>query len=158
MQRSSVIEESPDEIVVHMLDARPTDRRVGRSETIPRWGVTSRLALGLLTFCGPVIATLLGAAAIASGDEPTPLLLVAAFGFLIAHGLVTLFYIAFAGQNPRLRSRLRWQLALILAGPITIPAYWLMHVWNAPRVGRGDEDGEVPGLDMREARAMALTT
>jgi len=145
-----------DEVVVHVVDAVPADRRVGRSETIPRWGPTSRLALGLLTFMGPLIASVLAVAAIASGSEPSPLLLGSTFGFLIAHCLMTMFYIAFAGQNPRLRSRLRWHLALILAGPISIPAYWFMHVWNAPRIGRGDEDGEVPGMDMREARRMAL--
>ena len=147
-----------DEIVVSVVDAQPPDRRIGRSETIPRWGPTSRLTLGLITFTMPVIASVLALVAIASGGHPPPLLLGAAFGFLITHGLITLLYLAYAGQNPRLRSRLRWQLALIFAGPITIPAYWLIHVWNAPRVGYGDVDGNVPGMDMREARRMALAT
>lgn len=145
-----------EQIVVSMVDARPPDRRIGRSETIPRWGATSRLTLGLITFAMPAIASVLGIAAIATGGDPPPVLLGAVFGFMITHGLITLFYLAFAGQNPRLRSRLRWQLALILAGPIAIPAYWLIHVWNAPRIGRGDEDGNVPGMDVREARRMAL--
>jgi hypothetical protein len=153
MQHGSV---SDDEMVVSVVDALPPDRRVGRSETIPRWGMTSRLTLGLITFAMPAIASLLAIAALAAGGEPPPILLGATFGFFITHGLVTLFYLAFAGQNPRLRSRARWQLALILAGPITIPAYWFMHVWAAPRVGRGDEDGNVPGMDVREARRMAL--
>src|SRR6478736_1706797 len=136
-----------DEMVVSVIDARPPDRRVGRSETIPRWGATSRLTLGLITFAMPTIASLLAVAAIATNGQPPPILLGATFGFLITHGLITLFYLAFAGQNPRLRSRLRWQLALIFAGPITIPVYWFIHVWNAPRIGRGDVDGDVPGMD-----------
>jgi len=147
-----------DDMVVSVIDARPPDHRIGRSETIPRWGPTSRLALGLITFTMPVIASVLAMAAIAAGGQPPPILLGATFGFLITHGLMTLFYLAFAGQNPRLRSRLRWQLALIFGGPIAIPAYRLIHVWNAPRIGRGDEDGNVPGMDMREARRMALAT
>lgn len=145
-----------DEIVVHYVAATPPDRRVGKSETIPRWGATSRLALAVVTFSMPMIAGLLALAAIVAGGDPPPYLLGMVFGFFVTHCLLTLFYLAFAGQNPRLRSRTRWQLALILAGPVTIPAYWYIHVWHAPRVGRGDTDYDVPGLDMREARRMAL--
>jgi len=162
MERRSMIDEQAHGDVVyrtvHVVSAPPPDRRVGKSETIPRWGPTSRLALGLITLMGPVLATTLGVWAIVENDSPPPVLLGAAFGFFIAHCLMTFFYLAFAGQNPRLRSRTRWQLALILAGPITIPIYWFIHVWGAPRIGTGDTDYEVPGMDVGEARRMALAT
>jgi hypothetical protein len=145
-----------DDMVLHLVDATPANRRVGSAETIPRWGTTSRLALGLVTFAMPVIAAVIAMLSVSFGATPPPVLLAATFGFLITHCLLTFFYVAFAGQNPRVRSRMRWQLALIFAGPITIPAYWLIHVWNAPRRGYADVDGEVPGLDIGEANRLAL--
>jgi hypothetical protein len=143
---------------VDVVTVHRSDKRIGAGETIPRWSTSSRLALGAMTFAMPVIATVLATWSLAYPVDPPPVLLGAVFGFMITHCLVTLFYVAFAAQNPRLRSHLRWQLALVLAGPITIPAYWLIHVWGAPRISSGGLDADVPDVEMSErgARAHAL--
>ncbi len=142
------------EMLVTIINTPGRNRRVGRAETIPRWSPMSRLALGFWTFSMPAIAALMGLVSMLVPPEVPPVLLAAVYGFLITHCLIAMFYVAFAGQNPRLHSRVGWQLAIVLAGPITIPVYWFMHVWDAPKVGRMDVDEDVPGYDMFEAHAL----
>jgi hypothetical protein len=105
---------------------------VGAAETIPHWRRGARLALGFWTFSMPVIAAGLGVASMLVSVEVPPGLLAAVYGFLVAHFIIAMFYVAFAGQNPRLRSPAAWQLAIVLAGPVTILVYWIVHVWFAP--------------------------
>jgi hypothetical protein len=67
----------------------------------------------------------------------------------VAHTIITFLYIAFAVQNPRLDySRNTWMLGLLLAGPVIIPVYWVIHVWLAPHVGRRDVDTHTSGVEM----------
>lgn len=117
----------------------------GARETIPRWSRGSRLALGAWTFAMPVSAAGVGLANLARGTDPPPVLVAATCGLFVLHALITLFYAAFAGQNARIaRTRTAWMVALVLAGPITIPVYWLVHVWRAPYVGSPGVDGGPP--------------
>lgn len=141
--------------ITNVITVRPPELRIGARETIPRWSTASRLMLGAITFAMPVIAGALATWSLTYGASPPPVMLGLVFGFFIVHGLLTLFYVAFAGQNPRLRSRGRWMTSLVLGGPITIPVYWLIHVWGAPRVSVYDLDGEVPDVDMSQRRAIA---
>jgi hypothetical protein len=134
------------------------DRRVGARETIPHWSTMSRLALGAWTFAMPCFAAVLSVLSLASGTEVPPVLLTAVIILFAMHGILVLLYAAFATQNPRIeRSRLWWQMALVLAGPVSIPAYWFIHVLYAPYVGPRDVDTGVgertPGLDVVEVRA-----
>jgi hypothetical protein len=139
---------------VDIVRAAPPDRRIGRNESIPRWSAFSRLALGALTFSMPVVATALGIASLAAGVTVPPVVLATTVLFFVAHTLISMMYVGFAAQNPRLeRGREVWMLALVLAGPITIPAYWLMHVWPAPKVGRRDVD-EVDSSGVVHAHAV----
>ncbi len=123
--------------------APAADHRIGRRETIPRWSLGSRLALGGWTFSMPVIASALGVWALAAGDHAEPALFAVATGFFVAHAIIAMLYIAFAAQNPRIeRGRTLWMLSLAVAGPVAIPVYWIIHVLNAPYLGRRDVDEE----------------
>lgn len=139
---------------VDLVQAPAPDLRIGRNETIPRWSAFSRLALGAWTFAMPLMAGLLALASLAAGATVPPVLLAATLVFFVAHFIIAMLYVAFAAQNPRLeRGRDVWMLALVVAGPITIPAYWIMHVWPAPKVGRRDVD-EVNSSGVVHARAV----
>lgn len=128
------------------------DRRIGRRESIPRWSLTSRLALGAWTFSMPLMASALALWALASGDDTEPALFAVATGFFVAHAIIAMLYVAFAAQNPRIeRERTAWMLSIALAGPVAIPAYWIIHVLNAPTLGRPDVDEET-ALGLVEAR------
>lgn len=123
--------------------APAADRRIGRREAIPRWSTGSRLALGAWTFAMPLAAAALGVWALAVGDHVEPGLFAIVTAFFVAHAIIAMLYIAFAAQNPRIeRQRTAWMLAIAVAGPVAIPAYWLMHVLHAPYVGRHDVDQE----------------
>lgn len=112
----------------------PHDQRVGTRETIPHWTPSARIALGLCTLALPAVATLIGAAGIAAGSSPSPLLPASVVGFVLAQQIVVFLYVAFAGQNPRLYSALAWQLSFVFAGLVALPVYWVIHVWGAPRL------------------------
>lgn len=125
------------------------DHRVGGRETIPRWSDLSRLALGAWTFSMPLLALAIASASLVL--RPTPALLAAAMALVSGHAIITMLYGAFAVQNPRIaRWRTAWLLALLVAGPVFIPVYWVVHVWRAPRVGRPNVDGPSPGFDLVE--------
>lgn len=129
------------------------NRRIAHGETIPRWSRTSRLALGLLTLVIPMVAAGVAIWGVVSPPDAPSALLGVALTVFIAHFILTMLYVAFASQNPRLGMQGTWMAALVFAGPVAIPVYWLMHVWNAPQVGRDDVDEEVPGYDEADARA-----
>ncbi|UJR87135.1 hypothetical protein [Sandaracinus amylolyticus] len=127
--------------------------RVGREETIPRWSRRARLTLGVLTL-GSVGLFALTALAVTllmvlSPDitrERTyaPLHFVLIFA-AIADYMLTLFYIWFASQNPRITHRAAWIVGMIVAPWVTQPMYWYAHVLNAPYVGDPTRDHPVPG-------------
>jgi hypothetical protein len=130
--------------LVVVTTAPGPDRRVGARETIPRWSTMSRLALGAWTFTMPCFAALLSMLSLASGTEVPPPLLAAVVALFAMHGILVLLYAAFATQNPRIeRTRFWWQMALVLAGPVSIPVYWFIHVLYAPYVGPHDVDSSV---------------
>ena len=129
-----------------IVRAIPRDMRVGRRETIPRWSMSSRLMVGAIPFSMPVIALAFAVTQLRTTGPVEPATLAAAYGFLVAHCLITFLYDAFAAQNPRLgRARTPWLISLVLAGPITILVYWVMHVWGAPMIGRRGVDENMPG-------------
>lgn len=132
------------------------NRRIGHGEAIPRWSAASRLALGGWTLAMPVAAfALAGWATVSERDLPSSFF-AATYGLLVMHFVLLSLYLSFAAQNPRLeRARLGWMVALLVSGPVSIPAYWVIHVWNAPSVGRAGVDSEVPGYDESDAKADA---
>lgn len=135
------------------VPARPSDTRVRRDETIPRWGRNARVALGVLTLISTavftlgalaVIVSILVAPDVARTRPDTPLHFVLLFA-AIADYLLTLFYIWFASQNPRLASRALWIAGMVLVPWLVQPMYWYAHVLNAPYVGDPSRDLGVPG-------------
>lgn len=102
-------------------------------------GLSPHFRLGLL------LATLLTdvglfVIVIAAALHPGSLLRSGLFGVLLGAATVT---IAFAlllvfgtviGNNPRLSTgqRTGWFIAILLAGPVMVPVYWLMHLRSAP--------------------------
>ncbi len=120
---------------------------VGHSESIPRWGMGSRAALGLLSaiaFIAPV--ALLSAIVTSHGNATADnRLLGMGVAMVVFHALLVLFFISFVRQNPRIHGQQTlWLGGLLLAAPITLPAYWWMHIWNAPVVGNRHVDDDAP--------------
>lgn len=70
---------------------------------------------GLLDVSGPVAAILL-------------VLLFAVVGGL------TITFSSMASSNPAIgpAARALWTASFVVAGPVAVPAYWLMHVWPTP--------------------------
>ena len=58
--------------------------------------------------------------------------------------ILHLLYLMFAAENPRTHSG-AWMTAIVLAGPIAIPMYFVAHVWHAPVLGGGKRDLYTPG-------------
>jgi hypothetical protein len=123
--------EAPHQLVI--VSARAAHCEIGDRETIPHWTSTARLTLGIGTFATPMYALAIAIVSLASVAEPPPFLLALTVGLLVLHMMIALLYVAFAGQNPRLYSPFAWQMAMVFLGPIAMPAYWVIHVWNAPR-------------------------
>lgn len=124
-------------------------RTIGRSESIPHWGWASRTMLGALTFAMPTAALVLGLYALTLPPMSlAPEAYVPLLGAVLimggCHVLLHVLYIAFAAENPRTRSA-PWLIAILLAGPIAIPIYFIIHVWNAPVLGGGKRDLYTPG-------------
>ena len=136
------------------VPARSTTR-VGRDETIPRWSHGARMALGVLTL-GSVAVFVLTALAVTlvmilspdiARERPhVPLSFVLIFA-AIADYMLSLFYIWFASQNPRIDARGAWIAAMILVPWVAQPIYWYAHVLHAPYVGDPTRDLSVPGPD-----------
>lgn len=57
--------------------------------------------------------------------------------------LVFLVYGALLANNPRMQrwERVYWYTLFALAGPVTLPIYWWIHVWPAPYEPVVDEGG-----------------
>jgi hypothetical protein len=135
------------ELVVHTVPGVHERNRIGHSETIPRWGVGARAALGLLSFIALLIPVVLLSVALLTppGHDIDTTLLGGAFGMFIFHGLLVLFFVSFVVQNPRIEEeRILWVLGLLVAAPLMLPIYWWKHIWKAPFVAGGRRDHEVP--------------
>ena len=130
------------------------DLRVTRTEAIPRWSMGSRLALGAWTFSMPFAALGLAVAALALQNDVPPAFFAGVFYLIVCHFILTVFYLSFASQNPRLENKTGWMVALVLAGPVSILVYWVMHVWHAPKVGQNDVDSVIPQHRVRAAHAV----
>ena len=117
---------------------------VTRTESIPRWRMASRLALGALTFALPCLALLVGSYALAAAPHAPPALSALGLFLITTYFMLSLLYVSFAMQNPRLRSKGLWMTTLVLVAPVAMPTYWLLHVLHAPKVGRNDVDYGIP--------------
>lgn len=115
--------------------AAPTDRR---PEFIAE-ALSRRFRVGLL------LATLIAALGlvvciVTAAVSPGFLLTHGLYGALLVGGTLTLTFAvllvfgSLAGNNPHLTARRRmvWYALFVLAGPVMLPSYWLMHVWPAP--------------------------
>jgi hypothetical protein len=130
------------------------DLRVTRTEAIPRWSMGSRLALGAWTFSMPFAALMLAVAALVMQENVPPAFFAGLFYLIVCHFILTVFYLSFASQNPRLDNKIPWMIALVLAGPVSILVYWVMHVWHAPKVGQNDVDSVIPQHRVRAAHSV----
>jgi hypothetical protein len=131
-----------------------TDLRVTRTEAIPRWSMGSRLALGVWTFSMPLAALVVATYALVVAPAVPPALFAGVYYLITCHFILTLFYLSFAAQNPRIGNKVTWMISLVLAGPVSILVYWVMHVWNAPKVGQDDIDSVIPQHRVRPAHAV----
>ena len=102
------------------------------------WTKRARLLLGALTAV-PVVVGI--AAAMRTLARPTVGLTTGGEGFCVlcvAHifmvFMLLLAYIPASYNNQRLSRSVRrlWMAGFILAGIVTMPAYWYRHIWNAP--------------------------
>lgn len=133
-----------------LVSARAAQSEIGDRETIPHWTSTARLTLGVVTFAMPMYALAIALVSVASVADPPPLLLALTVGLLVLHMMIALLYVAFAGQNPRLYSPFAWQMAMVFLGPVAMPAYWVIHVWNAPHAtGEGSIHRRYDSLEAR---------
>ncbi len=128
------------------------DLRVTRTEAIPRWSMHLRLALGVWTFLMPIAASILGMYALQAHGHDTRLFAGEIYLF-VCHVILCLFYLSFVAQNPRIPGKVTWMAAILFAGPVSIPVYWVIHVWEAPKVGLDDVDSVVPQHRARPAHA-----
>jgi hypothetical protein len=123
----------------------PSTTRVGHSESVPRWSLVSRLALGFLGVAIPALLFTLAALAASADDATYVDLLAAAFGTWIGHFILTMIYVSFALQNPRVGpAKWAWVIGMLCAAPIALPLYWWVHIWNAPIIGDSRVDEDVP--------------
>lgn len=130
------------------------DLRVTRTEAIPRWSIESRLALGAWTFSMPLAALTLAIYAVVATPDVPPALFAGFIYLIICHFIITVLYIAFAAQNPRLRNKWSWMTSLVLFGPVSILVYWVLHVWHAPKVGLDHVDSVIPQHRKRPAHPL----
>jgi hypothetical protein len=117
--------------------------RVGPRESIPHWGMRARAALGLLAAIAAAWPIFLIVLAVGAAGIPSlaPLLGGATYAMVVFHVLSAFVFGAFVVQNPRIEClRTIWLFGLVLTPPLTIPAYWWAHVWNAPYIGDREED------------------
>lgn len=69
--------------------------------------------------------------------DASPFLAAYLGGLWIALGFyLMVIFGALVGNNPRLDGPLKmtWLMSFLVVGPVTIPAYWILHVWPAPYV------------------------
>jgi hypothetical protein len=110
----------------------PTDRR----PTFVAEGLSPAFRVGLLAATLLADSLLFAVVLTASiARAPLGLLGVLGPGALVTLGsALLLVYGALIGNNAQLgvAARLSWWAGLLLAGPVTLPCYWLMHVWPRP--------------------------
>lgn len=103
--------------------------------------MSTRVVLGILAFVPAAIgvAILVGLVAAAPDTEvasmtAAPVANAGLYGGLLAMFLLLLFFGAFVMNNRRIgpTSKAWWAVGFLLAGPVTIPLYWYMHVLHAP--------------------------
>jgi len=115
---------------------RRTERLAERAkiEAVLHWGSVRRGALGLAALLAVVCSFwMLASAWSAWGPGLRPGVVVVGVGLDVV--LVAAFALL-ALQNPRIvRSRRAWLVAMLLIAPVSLFAYWWLHVWRAPRLG-----------------------
>jgi len=126
---------------------RPRSRtRVGVHESIPHWGLAARAVLGVLSLvalASPFVVLL--ANMLASEQRDPGLSTGVAFAMVVSDTLLVFFFGSFVMHNPRIYGfRILWLAALVLAAPVALPLYWLLHIWNAPFVGDYELDDPLP--------------
>ncbi len=122
--------------------------RVGRREKVAHWGFGARVAAGvlaLLSFALPLTILALGTWT----DAPLGVqsfVAAAPYAYFVFHVLLVFLFASFVLQNPRIYGlRTLWLTGVVLLPPIAVPAYWWMHVWNAPFVDDVQEEDELVG-------------
>lgn len=121
--------------------------RTTRNETITRWSRSARLMLGAI-MVGVIVVFAFAALTALTARTPTEELTFVHWALFVAtfmQYLLSLFFISFAAQNPRVDRRGLWIVGIVLVPWGILPVYWWAHIWNAPYVGDPDHDYNVPG-------------
>lgn len=121
---------------------------IGRREKIAHWNTGSRLAVGVLAalaFVWPVSLLLLHTWTSAPLSWQS-FLTAAPFAWFVFHTMLVFLFGSLVVQNPRIYGlRTLWIVGLIFMPPLAVPAYWWMHVWNAPFLNDIQEEDELTG-------------
>lgn len=149
------------ELHVRTFRDRDADRRVGRREKIAHWGRGARVAAGVLAALASVWPlTLLAFSTWTSAPHGVHAFLsTALIAWFVFHTMLVFLFGSFAMENPRIYGlRTIWVVGMIFLPIVPIPAYWWLHVWNAPFVNDVQEEDELTGSPkgLRTPRGGAL--
>jgi hypothetical protein len=110
----------------------PTDRR----PTFVAEGLSPAFRLGLLaaTLLADLLLFVIVLAASTAHSRFGLLGVLGPGGLLTLAFALLLIYGTLIANNPQLgvAARLMWWAGLLLAGPLTLPSYWFVHVWPHP--------------------------
>jgi len=116
--------------------AEPSDRRPDFCAEALSPGVRIGLLVALLAAVAMLVASLFAMAVLPNGLlDVNSFFGVFAIGTTLAMGFfMLLVFGALLGNNPRLSNgeRYMWYTLFALAGPVALPAYWLIEVWPVP--------------------------
>ena len=123
-----------DEAVVEV--AEPTDRRPDFCAEALSPGIRATLLAATMFLVGLIVFFVISSALWPGGlFDVSQFAAVETVGVMIALSFfLLLFYGALLGNNPRLTKmeRIGWYFAFGLAGPLALPAYFIVHVLTVP--------------------------
>jgi hypothetical protein len=116
--------------------AEPSDRRPDFCAEALSPGVRIGLLAALLVAVGMLFVSVFAMAMYPNGLlDVNSFIGIEGIGLTVALGFfMLLVFGALLGNNPRLSSgeRVLWYTLFAIAGPVALPAYWLIEVWPVP--------------------------
>lgn len=111
------------------------------------WKKSDRLWLGLFTLLPVLVGLAIPLGAIMRPDAglfgagPGPCVLCLALPFMVF--MLLMVYVPTLINNPRISkgTRYAWFIGFLIAGFVTLPLYWFLHVWPVPY--QPDDDGDI---------------